>query len=52
MQFREFSDEIDTDNIPAILWHWEWMQFPNRFVMMYLGLKTEIAILAILSHES
>jgi len=52
MQFRELSDEINTDNIPVIFWHWEWMQFPDGFVTMYLGPKTEIASLAILSHES
>jgi len=48
----EFSDEINTDNIPAILWHWKWMQFSDGFVMMYLGPKTEVASLAILSHGS
>ena len=52
MRFREFTDEVDADSIPAILWDWQWMQLTHQFATLRLCPKAEITSLAVFAYES
>ena len=52
MRFREFTNEVDADSVPAIFRDQQWMQLAYRLAMLCLCPKTEIASLAVFTYKS
>jgi len=51
MQFREFTNEVDTDSVLVIFRNWQWMQLAHWLVTLHFCLKAEITSLAVFAYE-
>jgi len=49
---RELRDEVHADNIPAVFWNGERLEFANREAALRFGSEAEVAVSNILADES